>query len=265
MSQQHDPSVFNEPHMRPPVPAAPGAIPYASPSTPDPKSIDFQQDVRLEPLYGAVPSQPVDHAVWDEPALSPELSGSAAHQQGYASCLREQVSRWTSGQSWLVTIGLALIAGPFAIVGAFWGAGLSLSSVVMVTVLGPLTEEILKIAAPTLAVETRPYVFRSGFQIILCGFCGGLAFAAIENLLYLFVYIPNPPSSLVLWRWTVCVAMHTCCSTIAAMGVQRVWKTTMTTGTRPRLSLAFPAVIVAAVVHGLYNAMALVLEAAHLF
>lgn len=266
MSQPHDPSVFNEPHMRPSYPVPPGTVPYASPNTPLSTDHDPQQDLRNEPFYDAPTAPDINNTVWDEPGRAPELTGTApAGQPTYARWLEYHRANWSAVDSWLVTIALALVAGPFAIIGAFWGAGQSILSVLMLTIIGPLTEEMMKIAAPTLAIEIRPYYFRSGTQIILCGICGGLAFAAIENLLYLFVYIENPTPAIIAWRWTVCVALHTCCSAIASLGLRRTWSESLRAGTRPRLSLAFPALIVATVVHGLYNAAALVIEAANIF
>ncbi len=155
---------------------------------------------------------------------------------------------------------MALAAGPFAVLGALLGTGDALLAIVLITVVGPVTEEIMKIALPLWVVERRPYLFRNSAQIALCGAFSGLAFAALENVLYLEIRIPNPPAALVQWRWTVCVALHMGCSRIAAMGVQRVWRETMQSLTRPKLALAMPYVVTAIVVHGSYNALAVLLE-----
>lgn len=266
----NDPSVFAEPHMRPaPPPPLPGqALPYASPNTPAPSDHDPGQDIGCEPIYSAPLAQPADieTTVWDEPTLSPELAGALpAGQLTYDRWLAERRANWSWIQSWLATLGLALSAGPFAIVGAFWGAGQSVFSIVMLTVFGPMVEELMKVGSATVVVEKWPFVFRSGGQIMLCALCGGLAFAAIENLLYLQVYVPNPSPRLVLWRWTVCVALHVFCSTIAGLGVRRVWLDCMSRQARPRMSLATPPLIAAVIIHGVYNSAALVMELTGLF
>jgi hypothetical protein len=269
-----DPSVFSEPHMRPELPAAPApndpasrVVPYATPDTPRPSDHDLQQDIRNEPMFaGPIAPADVDATVWDEPHLSRELAGQTPQgQPTYATWLAQRQSEWTAAQSWLATIGLALLAGPLAIVGAFWGGGQSIFSVLMLLVIGPVTEEIMKVAAPTIIVEKWPYVFRGRSQILLCALCAGLAFAAIENVLYLFVYVRDPSQRLVLWRWTVCVALHSVCSLIAGIGVMRSWQVVMTTRQRANLLPAFRPLVVASVVHGAYNAAALVMEANHLF
>jgi DHA2 family multidrug resistance protein-like MFS transporter len=90
---------------------------------------------------------------------------------------------------------------------------------------------------------------------------GGLAFAAIENVLYATVYLVDPTPGLLRWRWTVCVALHATCSTVAGLGLVRIWSTTVATSTRPRLSLGSPFLVAAIVLHGGYNAIAVLLDA----
>jgi RsiW-degrading membrane proteinase PrsW (M82 family) len=163
-------------------------------------------------------------------------------------------------RSWGLTLLIALAAGPWAVAGALFNGGQSLSGVLMLTVVGPLTEELMKVAGVVLVVERWPYAFRSTAQILLCCVAGGLAFAAIENLLYIHVYVAHPTPRFVMWRWTVCVALHTACSLIAGLGAVRVWRELWRKRSPPRLSLAFPFLIAATITHGLYNATAYVLE-----
>lgn len=262
-------SVFEEPHLRPPPPPAAedGVIRYAQPDTPDVREIDVNQDVRFEPTYApaAPTSAPaaVEHSVWDEPTLSRDLAGStagAADQLTYAHWLDDGRARWGFARSWGLALLVALAAGPWAVAGALFNSGQSFSGTLMLIVFGPVTEELMKIAGVILVIEKWPFAFRSSIQVILCSVAGGLAFAAIENLLYLFVYVENPTPQLVLWRWTVCVALHTVCSFIAGLGAVRVWRRVWTDRAPPRLALAFPFIVAATVTHGLYNASAYVLE-----
>lgn len=255
-----DPSVFSEPHLRPqPPPPAGPFVPYAQPDTPLPGDIDPQQDIRNEPTTFRPAT--VEHSVWDEPALTPQLAGSpSAEQVTYARWLEENRRHWGFVKSWALTLALALVAGPFAVIGAFWNSGQSIFGVLMMVVIGPVTEEIMKIAAPMLVVEKLPFAFRSGWQIVLCGLCGGLVFAAIENLLYIHVYVDDPTPSFIAYRWTVCVALHTVCSLIASIGVVRVWRDVWRRMSFPRTALAFPLLLTAIVVHGAYNGSVLLLE-----
>jgi RsiW-degrading membrane proteinase PrsW (M82 family) len=131
--------------------------------------------------------------------------------------------------------------------------GTSTFAVLSITIFGPLVEEVMKVAGLLWIVEKRPFLFTSRLQIIICALCGGLAFAVIENFIYLNVYVPNPPESLVQWRWTVCTFLHCGCSLIAGMGLIRVWTVTMRDRVQPNITNAARYLILAMVVHGVYN------------
>lgn len=170
---------------------------------------------------------------------------------------RAAMSRW---RSWLIMATLALAAGPFAIVGAFWGSGQTAFSIVALTIFGPLVEEMSKVGVILITIERRPHLVRSAMQIMLTGFAAGLAFAVVENLLYLHVYVPDPPASLVYWRWTVCVALHVACALIASMGVLAIWRGVWRDRRPARVERGFPFFIAAMIVHGLYNLFAILIE-----
>ncbi|MEM7313250.1 MAG: PrsW family glutamic-type intramembrane protease, partial [Planctomycetota bacterium] len=136
----------------------------------------------------------------------------------------------------------------------------SQSFVILLTVVGPLVEEVMKAAATLWAAEKRPFFFKSSTQILICMAFSGLCFAVIENILYLNFYIPNPANWTIIWRWTVCVALHTGCTLITGVGISKMWRHAMTTRTRPRLPVAAPYMFAAFVVHGVYNFLALFME-----
>ena len=52
---------------------------------------------------------------------------------------------------------------------------------------------------------------------------GGDTFAVVENLLYIHVYNPEGTENFRLSRWTVCTALHTGTSTIAGLGLLKMW------------------------------------------
>jgi hypothetical protein len=203
--------------------------------------------------------QRVDHSVWDEPSLARGLAGEApADALTYASWLESRIASTSPLTCWLTTLGIVLAAGGWAIVGAIvlqmFAAQLPFGPVLM----APLTEEIMKLALATWVVEKRPFLFRSPTQILLCAMAGGLVFAAVENVLYLNVYIPNPSPEIITWRWTVCVALHAGCSLVGGFGLVQIWKRTMANLTRPELSHGAKWLIAAMVLHGIYNALAVV-------
>jgi hypothetical protein len=238
----NDPGVENEPHFD------------RGEFRPDPSeeraARDLSRDRECE-------DDSVAHSVWDEPGLSRELVGKtpedATHFAEWALRRRKQTSTATT---WLVTAGIVACAGPFAILGAFMGTGGSVFGLLLAVVVAPVVEETMKNGLALIVVETRPFLFRSKLQIGICALVAGLAFAAIENLMYLHVYIPNPESGLVLWRWTICVALHTGCALIGALGVMRMWQDVWRDSKRANVNRAFPYLATAAVIHGVYNLLA---------
>lgn len=216
----------------------------------------------LCPECGSVANRPhdadPDASVWEEPTTSASLAGATPDDAlTYARWLDARLEERDVGRSWALTGLIAISAGPFAVLGAFWGAGQSLFSVLAIVVFGPIVEEVCKLALPTYVVERKPHLFLSSSQILICGGCAGLAFAIIENLIYLNVYFPAPSRELVVWRWTVCVALHVGCSMVGAMGLARAWREGMASKRRPDAALAARWVIGAAVIHGVYNGIAL--------
>lgn len=236
-----DPSVFAEPWMKP-------VIHHGDVN--DSPVVDTNSFIRPE----------VEHSVWDEPGLSRSLSGDAPDHAvtwfSYFTQMRESTSTETS---WMITILTAIIGGPLAIAGTLI-EGVTQSGLLTVITIGPTIEEIMKVALPLWIVEKRPWLFRSSTQIVICCFASGLAFAAVENVIYLRFYVPNPSVSLAQWRWTICVLLHSFCSLLAGFGVMRMWQSFQVEKTAPQISHAGKALLSAIVLHGSYNAMATMLE-----
>ena len=223
--------IDDEPHLQPAPPPAPG------------------QALRDEPNT-ATPLAP-GHGIGDEPGVA-----APAGTTTYRDHLEAGLQRTPIATTWLVTLIAALAAGPWAIMAAIFGTSADTQGLAMVVV-GPLCEEVAKVAIVFLIVERWPWLFRWRFQVLLAAIAGGLVFAVIENLLYLNVYIANPEPWMVQWRWTVCVALHTGCSLIAGLGVARVWSTCWRTHQSPDGNHAIPFIAMAALIHGTYNFLAL--------
>lgn len=246
-----DESVFDEPQFR------------ENHFTPDASERRVADDLR-----GHEHDSPADQAelsVWDEPAVSKELGVSKKPADyDYETWLKQGLAATGWRKSWLVTLVAALLAGPWAILGAFLGQGTNFSplTILTVVVIGPVIEEVMKMAVPFYIVEKRPFWFRSPFQIIICALAGGLAFAIIENLLYLNVYVPDPPKALIAWRWSVCTALHMGCSLIVGLGVMKVWQGIWGDWKRADLESAFPMMLFAVGLHGAYNFAAIMLHIA---
>jgi hypothetical protein len=235
-----DPSVFAEPWLV-------ASVPQAGPMD---RSDEGRQQAEL-----------AEHSVWDELSTDRSLSGEpAADAVTWYRHYLDRVERVSGWRSWLVTAVVALVAGPAAILATLWGGAQSGIAWVAIVILGPTMEEVMKIALPLWLVERRPWLFRSFSQILVCGLMSGLAFAAVENAIYLNLYVPNPTPALVQWRWTVCVALHTTCSAVAAVGVARVWSRMRQHERRPQLTDGTGWLIAAVALHSLYNATAILID-----
>ena len=202
-----------------------------------------------------------DQSVWDEPGLSPRLAGDTpCHAVTWYGWYCKQLAATSEAATWWATLTVVLAGGIFAILGTVATQSIYGTTMVAVTIFGPTTEEIMKIALPLWLVEKRPWLYRNVGQILICALASGAAFAAVENVIYLHVYVPNPPAGLVAWRWTVCVLLHAACSTIAGIGVTRIWLSFQQQRRAPVLADGSRWIVAAIIVHGVYNGTVTALE-----
>ncbi len=290
---EHHPGIENEPNFHGADPAPPPAF---SPSSPDPAADPSEAKARA--LLGRTGPDAdltaAQHAVQEEPALRghdgvfigrdwscaacdynlrglwtgqpcPEcgeainLAPPPTTGPGYASWLSDRMHGTSWARSWAVVALVAVAAGPWAVLGAlFQGAGGYFGMIV----LGPAVEEVMKIALIGLVIELRPYLFKSPAQIYLAALGSGLAFASIENLLYLGLYIPDPSADIIAWRIVVCTALHVGCTCIAAVGTHRSWAQAITQLRPAAVPVQLPWLVLAIVIHSIYNATVTFLELA---
>lgn len=242
---RHDPSIEHEPHLK-------GGF----------LSLDLSEELAAARLAREAARETqhdaADNTVWDEPTINGDLAGEADENQvTYKRWLATNIAATGWTKSWLITLGVALVAGPFAVLGTLFSSpeqGIaSAAMLIVVAVIAPVTEEVMKIAAALWVVEKRPFWFKSIGQILFCALAGGILFGVIENLLYLYVYIPDAGPALARWRWTVCVGLHMNCSFVAGIGLARIWYNAIREQHRPILGLGLPWFFTAMVGHGLYN------------
>lgn len=124
-------------------------------------------------------------------------------------------------RQWLILAPLiALIGGVFGILGAAAneaGYGWYIAPFVA----APVIEEIVKPCGVYFLLSKKPEVLLSRRYTAFLAALSGLAFALIENAMYLCVYVPDPSQSLIIWRFTVCIALHTSCSYIVGLGINQ--------------------------------------------
>jgi len=231
----HDPSVANEPHLR-----------ALAPSPTSDSELDTDQ---------------IEQTVWDEPALSGSPLTVPQDAATYAKWLRARLDATSAATSWGICLLIALAAGPFSILTSFfYELTAGLPNLILVTLVAPVTEELMKIIIVLWAIEKRPYWLVSGTQVMLCAAAGGLVFGALENVWYLNVLIKNPPPALVYWRWTVCTALHVGCASVSGIGLLRIWGNCMRDLSRPKLQDGAVYTVLAIAIHSIYNAFAIAFE-----
>jgi len=213
-----------------------------------------------EPAHGAPPAQQDEsgpYSVYDEPAWQAGMQAVAAHARTYATWDRAGLERTPLWRSQATTLGLALLAGPFAVAGAlFFAQPATTVGLVATVIIAPVIEEILKVGVALLAFERRPYWFASGTQLLVLVLASALCFATVENLLYLNVYIPAPSDAIILWRWTVCTALHLAATSLAGLGLLRIYHVSRATLSPPDPSLGAPMFAAAIALHAAYNGTA---------
>ena len=205
---------------------------------------------------GTKPSGDDPNGVWGEPALADVPDATAARLR-HAAWVERQWSLANNAPRRLgAFLALALAAGPFAILCAGVREVASAKSILAIAVLGPIAEELGKIAAPLMTLEKKPWLFSSGGSIAVLCALSGLVFASIENLLYFFVYLEDPTPGIILWRLCACTALHVSCSTLSGFGLARVWRRAARDRVPADPSFAASWVIAAVILHGVYNALA---------
>lgn len=125
---------------------------------------------------------------------------------------------------------------------------------------GPV-EELCKPLALIIILDRRPWWVKSREEVVLLVLLAAGLFATLENLLYLHVALPDPPSKLVWYRWIVCTTVHVVCSGIVAMGLAKQWQRMIDSGERLRLGGPFMRhYLVGAGIHAAYNGTVCLLQ-----
>ncbi len=181
----------------------------------------------------------------------------------WAEWLRHKRGQCTLVGNLGVTVLAAVAGGPFAIVGAFIAGQQGAGPIIYGIVLAPVIEELLKQSGMTFVLEKKPYRVFAAWQFVFAAIVSGLAFGAIENLVYTGTFAAvlgaRELARLVSFRWLVCAPLHAVWAAIASLGLVRVWKKQVRDGCPADLSAAFPFFVVAMVLHGAYNAWAMLL------
>jgi RsiW-degrading membrane proteinase PrsW (M82 family) len=166
--------------------------------------------------------------------------------------------------------GLRLVVVLVALLGGFLGILGSLVSeiqrgggfiILPIIIAAPMIEEAMKPAGVYIALLKWPHALRNQLYVAVLCALGGLVFGLIESWIYVNVYVEDGSDAFVRFRYTVPVAMHVICSFVYGLGLNRSiidWGS----GHGKVVRSTRRAYIAAAVIHGTYNLMAIVLAVA---
>ena len=238
-------SVFNEPSRSGRGEDAPSeGQPHPSPSD-EAETISTRDSAFLEP--------------WSQ---TPESKNP------YREWLEAKRAQRHSLRSWGYVLLAALIAGPFAVLSAIKAEADSngYGSVLLIILFAPVVEEILKQSGAIYLLEKRPYDISTPIQIVVCAVISAFIFATIENALYINVYYRSRTHSqtldyetFIFLRHYVCTSMHVLSSFVASFGLIRAWNVHRRDAKPFDLADAYSYFVAAMVIHGAYNASAMIL------
>ncbi|MCA9296337.1 MAG: hypothetical protein KC983_07460 [Phycisphaerales bacterium] len=215
-----------------------------------------------EPVRAGTPDAAVvgDH-VGDEPAL--RWRAMAPHTATMIDERRAATRPWARRLIWAGAILVSVPASIFGLVSSTLlveGAGWGLTAVV----LGPLVEQMLRIAGLLWIVEKRPWLITRGGDLIVAACLVGVVYGvtvvgllSVASLaddrwvpfLRLFLGLPDIP----LWARWVLVPMHTMTAGIAGLGLFRIYRSGPGAGLATDTAPGFAWFVAAMVVHVIFN------------
>lgn len=216
-----------------------------SPEAPEKDKIDFSRAC----YYSSV-------------SFEPGLGGGVSPE--YRELVRREQARYPGAALPLITVLCGLAGGLFAVPAVFLSGIGSWFKFIVITILGPFTEETLKQSGVVFQLEKMRGSLRYNWQFFLAGMLGGAVFSVLENLIYKYIYLANlPPKELadvMAFRWTICTMLHVLCTVVSSLGLRRVWKESLAEERPCRISDALPWFAAATIIHGLYNLSMLLLD-----
>ena len=158
----------------------------------------------------------------------------------------------------IITPLIALGGGLLGVLGAFFQEA-TRGFLLMVFVAGPMIEEVMKPTGVYLLLAFKPEALRRRIYTALLAALGGLAFAIVENLIYLRVYYSEHTHALVVMRYCAGLPMHVSTSFILGFGINCKLLSSIK-GDIPFLQGNARYFIIPMVLHSLYNIAVVVLE-----
>lgn len=252
MAPERDQDVFDEPWMKP-VPPRPAGTP---PPLPDEHALPDQYDIS-----GAdeTDMEQILHSISNEPHVAGSIDPAETE---LAQLIRHHRRGSTSIGLFAVVLLVAIVAGPLSVVGTLAAGRQGVFGLLYLVAGGPVIEEMMKLGGLLFLLEKRPWYITRGWHIVVAACLSALLFGIIENLVYGGVYLSGLSgvhrSNVMEFRWTVTVLLHTATTFIGAIGLRKAWQATIAHGRLFDSQIAEPFIAAAVIIHGSYNALALI-------
>lgn len=251
MTRSNKEDVFDEPWMKPRSQRQTN-IP---PPLPDQHAMPDSYDSSAP---GESEMEHVLHSIYSEPHLADNFDADETE-------LAQLIQHERAGSSPLALAGVvllvALLAGPVSILGTMTAGNRGYIGSLYLVAGGPVIEEMMKLGGLLYLLEKRPWYITHGWQIVVAACVSAFLFGIIENLVYGGIYLAGlsntARATLMEFRWSVTVLLHTGATFIGAMGLRKAWQKTIARGRLFDSQIAEPYIAAAVIIHGGYNALSL--------
>ncbi len=185
---------------------------------------------------------------------------STSDEQATLAATVSQARAWHH----LLAISLAVIGGVLGIGGAFIEELRAGGGIVIAFLTAPVIEEALKPTGIYIALIRWPHILRGQLYTAALTALAGLTFGVIESIVYVTIYVSDPPDWFVTYRFTVTLAVHAAASFLVGLGLNRgVIDWARGRSPLPKASRNF--YIAGVTVHAIYNTAAVALSLAGVF
>lgn len=170
----------------------------------------------------------------------------------YAQWVEEKTRRSSTPRTALLVMVVALAGLPCGAIGAL--LCVEYAGFLNFVLIGPLVSELLKMAGAVILLERSSTLIRRSGHLYLLMTASVMGFVVGQNAVYLLLLYKNSVLELLVYRWMLGPLLHGICALVATQGLVLAWRQAQREQRRITLTIAYPYMVTAIVMHGAYNA-----------